>query len=33
MFSKCLCFKVHRMRIGLDLGPEDATPQEDLKDT
>jgi hypothetical protein len=26
MFSKCLCFVVHRMRIGLDLGSKDATP-------
>jgi hypothetical protein len=27
MFPKCLCFVVHRMRSGLDLGSGDATPQ------
>jgi hypothetical protein len=27
VFPKCLCVVVHRMRSGLDLGSEDATPQ------
>jgi hypothetical protein len=27
MFPKCLYFEVHMMQSGLDLGPEDATPQ------
>jgi hypothetical protein len=32
MFSKCLCFEVHMMRNGLDLGSKDDTPQKkDLK--
>jgi hypothetical protein len=26
MFPKCLCFVVHRMQRGLDLGSKDATP-------